>query len=171
MRGGVETRALRCEAGTVHLPQLFSANMAVCRAPAPQMHETSPRFKGSPAPFFHLFAPAHGQNHRLIFQNMFLARAPLTQPLPPLLFSLYLPFLPCPHDSLLSIISLSLSLSHSPFPVHHLFSPFHPAPPKPNLHARLPKCMIFLPPYLFFSAPVLLSIQSLVQYVLWINKK
>lgn len=162
-------RALRCEAGTLHLPQLFSANMAVCRAPAPPMDETFPRFKGSPAPFFffHLSAPAHGQNHRLIFQNMFLACAPTTaaQPPPPLLSLSSLPPLPprLPplHHLPLSHTAHSLFTTYFPLFIHH--------PPKPNLPAEMYD--FFFSPYLFFSASVLPSIQSLAQYVLWINKK
>lgn len=74
IQGRLETRALRYEGETLHLPQLFSSNMAVCGAPASRMHGMFPRFKGSPAfLFFHLLSAAHGQNHRLIFQNVFLA--------------------------------------------------------------------------------------------------
>lgn len=65
-------------------------------------------------------------------------------------------------------------ISHtcSPFPVHHLFSS-RPRP-NPNLPASppacSPKCVIFFH-ISSFAAPLLSSIQSPVQYVLWINKK
>ena len=61
---------------TLHLPQLFSTNMAVCATLASQIQGTFPCFKGFPGVFFHLCAPAHGQKHELIFQNMFLACKP-----------------------------------------------------------------------------------------------
>lgn len=161
---------------TLHLPQLFSTNMAVCAPPASQIQGTFPRFKGSPA-FFHLCAPAHGQNHRLIFQNMFLACTP-TPPSshlpsslytsPPSFASMMPPTPQSPPTHTPSIISHTCS----PFPVHHLFSS-RPRP-NPNLPASppacSPKCVIFFH-ISSFAAPLLSSIQSPVQYVLWINKK
>lgn len=165
------------ERETSHLPQLFSANMAVRAAPASGMHGTFPRFKGPPSlPCFfffspHLRAPAHGQHRGLIFQNMFLARTPPSTitPLPPLP-----PRSPSSQPSSLS------RTAHSLFTTY--FPPFHSTPPKPPClpacpPACSPKCVMFFF-FLFFSfhiscfaAPLLPSIQSPVQYVLWINKK
>lgn len=154
---------------TLHLPQLFSTNMAVCALPASQIQGTFPRFKGSPA-FFHLCAPAHGQNHRLIFQNMFLACTP-TPPSshlpaslytsPPSFASMMPPTPQSPPTHTPSIISHTCS----PFPVHHLFSS-RPRP-NPNLPASppacSPKCVIFFH-ISSFAAPLLSSIQSPVFY-------
>lgn len=84
--------------------------------------------KVPPHPCFFFFsprlrAPAHGQNRGLIFQNMFLARTPLHHHSPPSL---------APTIPLLPTI---IPLSHSPFPVHHLFSPLPFNPPQTSLPA------------------------------------
>lgn len=117
---------------TLHLPQLFSTNMAVCAAPASQIQGTFPRFKGSPA-FFHLCAPAHGQNHRLIFQNMFLACTPPTPllsvpPLPPLL-----QWSPPPLRSF---------LTHAAHSLFTTYSPLLSTPPPPRKPVCLPACLL-----------------------------
>lgn len=124
---------------TLHLPQLFSTNMAVCALPASQIQGTFPRFKGSPA-FFHLCAPAHGQNHRLIFQNMFLAPPLFPSPR----FSLYLPSLLCLNDA------PHPPISTHPHPQHHLSHmqpiPCSPlillSPPPQPQPACLPACLL-----------------------------
>lgn len=125
--------------------------MAVCGAPVSRMHGTFPRFKGSPAFsfFFHLLSAAHGQNHRLIFQNMFLACTRLYHHhcLPSSL-----------HNSPPSLTPMipssptSQTHTHTPFPVHHLSTP---PTPHPRRACKL-TIMYDIFPYLMFccsSAP------------------
>ena len=107
--------------------------------------------------FFHLCAPAHGQNHGLIFQNMFLACTP---PPPPLYTSPSL--LPCPHDSPpppqhhLSHAAHSLFTTYSPPTTAAATTTIQPPHPHPNLPACLLAEMCDVFPYLMFccsSAP------------------
>lgn len=126
---------------TLHLPQLFSTNMAVCAPPASQIQGTFPRFKGSPA-FFHLCAPAHGQNHRLIFQNMFLACTP-TPPSSHLPASLYTSppsfasVMPPPPPNLHPPTPPASSLTHAAHSLFTTYSPLAPAPTPTCLPPRL----------------------------------
>lgn len=107
-----------------------------------------PLLQRFPCSFFHLCAPAHGQNHRLIFQNMFRACTPLSPPLlsmPPS----FAPVILLPPTSSLSHTAHSLFTTYTP-----LYFP-HTSPP-PNLPACLLAQMCDIFPYLMFccsSAP------------------
>lgn len=147
---------------TLHLPLLYSNTLAVCAEPASRMQGTFPRFKGSPALFSSLCTSPRPEPQINISKHV-----SCLHPLSP--SSSLCASLLCPYDSPPPNI---ISSTHSPFPVHHLFSSLLSPPQHPptSLPACLPKCVIFFH-ISCFAAPVLPSIQSPLQYVLWINKK
>lgn len=129
------------------------------------MHETFPRFKGSPAPFFLPFSflrsSPRPEPQINISKHVSCLRPP-NHPHPAAASS-PLSIFPCPHPSLLQqSLSLSPPPSHmhththtQPIPCSPLIFPFSfipHLPLKPNLHACLLKCLMFppAPPYLVF---------------------
>lgn len=143
----METRALRCEGVT----RCTCPSCSPPTWPSVQIlpHEYREHSLASKVPllFFHLCAPAHGQNHGLIFQNMFLARTPPSS----LYASLLMPLWSPPPTS---------SLTHSPFPVHHLFSPLLSSPhPTPNM----PACLLARPNVWYLSISHVLLLQCSLQ--------